>query len=364
MDLDFTEEQDLLRETTRRICDASFDSCMVRALEKQDNGFNRAFWHALGEAGLCGLRIDESHSGAELGSLELAILFEEFGRKLASSPFMASCVHAAAILGSAGGEMAREWLPAIAQGEAIVVPAWIENDLGPAGAGTTARFANGRLHATKSLVPFAGIADAFLVHAECSEGHCWVLVPRAAEGVQIAPQVNHASQPVFQVSFDAVPVSDALVIAATQYPMQDSRFEDVLIATAAEAVGAADSVLAITCNYANERQQFGRLISAFQAISHPLAECATELEAARYLTYQAAWAKDEGRPCTRLAQMAKVAATRTFRRTATVAVQVHGGLGYATEGEPQLYYRRSKHHELNHGTPASLRAEIAAAILD
>ncbi len=364
MDLDFSEEQELLRETTRRICDASFDSSMVRALESQEYGFNRPFWTALAEAGLCGVRIAEAHDGAELGSLEMAILFEEFGRALASSPYLASCVHSAAIIAAAGGALAEEWLPATATGEAAVIPAWIENDLGLAGAAEPARIESGHLSGTKQLVPFAGIADAFLVHAHVDEGHCWAVVSKDADGVTLQAQGNHAAQPLFQVVFDRVAIADGQTIAASAEPTRDAAFDDVLIASAAEAVGAASSLLELTCGYANERKQFGRPIASFQAISHPLAECATELEAARYLTYQAAWAKEEGIACTKLARMAKVAATSMFRRLATVAVQVHGGLGYAKEGEPQLYYRRSKHHELMHGTAANLHKAIAAEILD
>jgi 3-oxocholest-4-en-26-oyl-CoA dehydrogenase beta subunit len=364
MDLDFSEEQELLRETARRICDASFDASMVRALESQENGFNRAFWTALAESGLCGVRIAEAHDGAELGSLELAILFEEFGRALASSPYMASCVHTAAILASEGGALAQEWLPGIATGEAAVIPAWVENDLGLAGSAEPASIESGHLSGTKLLVPFAASADAFLVHARGGDGHFWVLVSKDTEGVSLRAQGNHAAQPLFEVSFDRVAIADGHTIAASADPTHEAAFDDVLIATAAEAVGAASALLDLTCGYANERKQFGRPIASFQAISHPLAECAIELEAVRYLTYQAAWASDEGIACTKLARMAKVSATAMFRRLATLGVQVHGGLGYAKEGEPQLYYRRSKHHELIHGTTANLRKAIAAEILD
>mgnify|MGYP000716417262 CR=1 FL=1 len=364
MDLEFTEEQELLRETARRICDASFDSSMVRALESQESGFNRPFWNALSEAGLCGVRIAEAHEGAELGSLEMAILFEEFGRALASSPYLPSCVHAAAILASSAGNLANDWLRLIATSEAAVIPAWVEDDLGLAGAPEPALLESGHLSGTKLLVPFAHNADAFLVHACSGDGHCWVMVPKDAEGLALTHQANHAAQPLYEVVFNKVVITDEHTIPASADPTHDKVFDDVLIATAAEAVGAASSLLELTCRYANERQQFGRPIAAFQAISHPLAECATELEAARYLTYQAAWAKDEGTACTKLARMAKVAATAMFRRLATVAVQVHGGIGYAKEGEPQLYYRRSKHLELTYGTAANLRSAIAADILD
>jgi alkylation response protein AidB-like acyl-CoA dehydrogenase len=191
----------------------------------------------------------------------------------------------------------------------------------------------------------------------------WALVAADTEGVAIAAQPNQASQALFEVRFDDVTVEAGHFLPSPEAPVLADAFDDVLIAAAAEAVGAATRLLALTADYANQRQQFGQPIAAFQAISHPLAECATELEGARYLTYQAAWAKDEGQPCRHLAQMAKHVSTALFRRLATVSVQVHGGIGYSTEGEPQLFYRRSKHAELMHGTAHALKAAIADHVL-
>ncbi|QTH21358.1 acyl-CoA/acyl-ACP dehydrogenase [Rhizorhabdus wittichii] len=357
MDLDFSEEQVMLRDTARRLCESLFDTKTVRRLEGEPDKFNRAFWAELGASGLCALRIGEAQGGAGMAALDLAILFEEFGRSLASSPFLQSCVLSARILSAHGTEAIKAaYLPKIASGELIMIPAGDGIDPGEisidAGRGTV----GGRT----LLTPFASVADIFLVH----DGRCWALVPADGAGISLVPQSNYASQPLFSVRFDAVAIDPALAFAAPDRfdPTADAA-SDLLIAAAAEAVGAADRLLGLTVDYANQRSQFGRPIAAFQAISHPLADGATELEGVRHLVYQAAWASDEGMACGHLARMAKLRAAALFRRIATIAVQVHGGIGYSTEGEPQLFYRRSKYHELMNGTADALKTRIADHVL-
>lgn len=355
MDLDFSDDQQLLRDTVRRICNTAFDSATVRALEQERDKFNRAFWSALSETGLCGLLVPPEQGGAGMGALDLAIVFEEFGNVLASSPFLHSAVTASAIVAQ-DDAMAGHWLAGIATGEKIVIPLACQGD--PQASGNSVTFADGKLSGSASMVPFASVADALLVPVADAT---WALVMADAAGVSVAAQANHASQPLFRVTFEDVIAPTAHLIGNVRG--QNLREAHVLIATAAEAVGAATRLLALTADYANQRRQFDRPIASFQAISHPLAELATELEAARYLTYQAAWAVDEGRPYAHLAEMAKYCATSMFRRLAIASVQIHGGIGYSSDGEPQLYYRRAKHYELMHGTSHTLKRSIADLVL-
>lgn len=361
MDLDFSDEQEMLRETVRRICKGRFDSETVRKLEDDEKKLNGAFWKDLSENGLCALRIDESHGGAAMGALDVALVFEEFGRALASSPFLESAIISAELLAAlAPEELKQQWLTKIAGGEAIFVPAWQENHLADKPQPASIDVANGVVNGEKLLVPFANSADMFLVSGVHDGVEYWALASAQAEGVSIVALPNYASQALFSVHFDNVKIDEAHIFKSSEaFESGVELFGDTLIAVAAEAVGAADQLLALTADYANQREQFGRPIGSFQAISHPLAECATELEGVRYLVYQAAWAKDENAPFLHLAQMAKLQAAALFRRLATVSVQVHGGIGYSTEGEPQLYYRRSKYHELMYGTAEELKKNIA-----
>lgn len=365
MDLDFSEEQMMLRASVRRICEGHFDDKSVRSLEAGNDKFNRSFWEELGTSGICGLRVSEPHGGAGMSLLDLAIVFEEFGRSLASSPFLQSCVLASGIVAAQAGDMiGSACLPGIASGRLIVVPAWQEIEQDGAPGSTAVEWESGRVSGQKVLVPFASIASAFLVHGRHAAGDFWALVPAQAEGISITPQSNYASQPLFAVRFDNVRIETEQIFPASS--SRDPAFEagiDALIAAAAEAVGATDRLLAMTIDYANQRNQFGRPLAAFQAISHPLADCATELEGVRHLVYQAAWASDTGAECDHLAQMAKLQASSLFRRLATTSVQIHGGIGYSLEGRPQLFYRRSKFHELMNGSADELKRRIAEHVL-
>lgn len=361
MDLDFSDEQEMLRDTVRRICEARFDSETVRKLENDDKKLNAAFWKDLCENGLCALRIDEAYGGASMSALDVALVFEEFGRALASSPFLQSAVVAAELLTTLAPDAVKEeWLSKIASGEVIVVPAWQESDLAENPQLVSIDVSKSVVTGEKLLVPFANSADMFLVSGVQDGVEYWALAPAQAEGLSTVALPNYASQPLFAVRFDNVKLEAAHIFEAPErFHSGAALFGDTLIAVAAEAVGASDRLLALTVDYANQREQFGRPIGSFQAISHPLAECASELEGVRYLVYQAACAKDENAPYLHLAQMAKLRAAALFRRLATVSVQVHGGIGYSSEGEPQLFYRRSKYHELMYGTASELKKNIA-----
>ena len=127
MDLDFSEEQEMLREMVRGVCAEYASIEVVREFEDDPKGYSDQLWKQLGELDLLGLTIPEAYGGSEQGMLEAAIVYEEFGRSLAPSPHLASCVLSAGALMGAGNEkQKRAWLPKIASGDAIIVPAWLE----------------------------------------------------------------------------------------------------------------------------------------------------------------------------------------------------------------------------------------------
>src|SRR6478735_821864 len=136
MDLDFSEEQIMLREMVRGVCASGASLDIVRELEDDPKGFGDQFWKQLAELDLIGLTVNEEYGGSGMSLLEAAIVYEEFGRSLAPSPHFASAVISAGVLAAAGSdEQRRAWLPRIAKGDAIVVPAWVEpgNGFGPKG---------------------------------------------------------------------------------------------------------------------------------------------------------------------------------------------------------------------------------------
>ena len=209
MDLYFSEEQNLLRDTVARLCEDLNDSTVIRALERDSRGYSNAFWGALSEMGVTGLLVEEDRGGIGLGLLECVITHEEMGRTLAPSPHFVSSVLAARLLALAGSDAQHAlWLPGISSGERIVVPAWQE-------AGVSADLSQLKMQAQldgnawvlqgeKVLVPFANSAEAFIVLARCQGRIQGFLVP--ADLAELRVQPNHAEQNLHAVTFDQVRV--------------------------------------------------------------------------------------------------------------------------------------------------------------
>ncbi|MCB1615518.1 MAG: acyl-CoA/acyl-ACP dehydrogenase [Pseudomonadales bacterium] len=368
MDLDFSEEQVMLRDTAKGICSEYVTSASIRELENDELGYSAPFWQQLAELGIAGLNVPEAYGGMQWGMLEAAVVYEEFGRSLASTPHFQSCVLSAKVLELAGSEAIKtQWLPAIAAGEAIITPAWTEAGGGFDAVGVQLsadkQGETYSLNGTKILVPFARAASRLLVLARNGDQMLGALVDPQADGVTLAYEKNHASQPVFQVDFKNVQVSAADVMADDFWLHWDQAVNRSIVALAAQAIGGAEAIHAMTVDYAKQRVQFGKQIGAFQSIAHYLADLSVEIEGAKVLVYQAAWALDNNKPWQQLALMAKLQACDVFRKASATGVQVHGGYGFTLEGDPQLYFRRAKFQQVTYWDSAYLENRIADAVL-
>lgn len=368
MDLDFSEEQVMLRDTAKGICEEYVTSASIRELESDERGYSEPFWQQLAELGIAGLNVPEAHGGMGWGTLETVVVYEEFGRSLASTPHFHSCVLSAKVIELAGSEAQQaQWLPAIAAGEAIITPAWSESGRGFDAAGVQlAAEKQGEgytLTGTKILVPFAAAATRLLVLARCGDEVVGALVDPKADGVTVSYEKNHASQPLFQVDFNQVAVAADDVLAGDFWTHWDTALNQAIIALAAQAIGGAEAIHAMTVDYAKQRVQFGKQIGAFQSIAHYLADLSVEIEGTKVLVYQAAWALDNGKPWQKLALMAKLQACDVFRKASATGVQVHGGYGFTLEGDPQLYFRRAKFQQVTYWDTAYLENRIAEAVL-
>ncbi len=377
MDLAFTDEQDMLRKAVRSLCADAADS--VRAMENDPKGFDDDFWQGLAAMGLTGLMTSEALGGSDMGLLDAVVVYEELGRSLVPSPHLASAVVAAGVLATAGSDAQQaEWLPAMATGDAMLSPAWLEpdNSSGPSGVQLTAQADPTRgddrefvLTGVKRHVPFASSADRLVVLARTgdrSEAIDLFLVDPTAPGVTLTLQPTVAGDTQYRVDLDGVRVTadDRIGEAGTGWTTWSSVMTDAMVLVAAQAVGAAEATHALTTEYAKERHQFDKPIGSFQAISHYLADGITAIDGARVLVHRAAWTRDEGRDVASLAPMAKLFATQACRDVTGVAIQVHGGMGFTVECDAQLYFRRAKSWQLNWFDNDHLEDLIAAAVLD
>jgi alkylation response protein AidB-like acyl-CoA dehydrogenase len=374
MELTFSEEQRMLRDTVRGMLAAHAPVEVVRAMEDDAVGYPAGLWQKLAELGLLGLTLPERYGGTGLSTLEAAILYEELGRSLAPSPHFVSAVMSAGVLAAADSAAQREaWLPRIVSGEAIVTPAWLEpqGGYGPAGVRLAAvdDGAQYRLRGIKRHVLFARAATHLLVLARTGPGERDVdlfLVDPADPRVDLAQQQSMASDTQYQVTFDDVPVAKSarVGVPGSGWATWDQVMHDGIILLAAQAIGGAERALEMTVEYAKTRQQFDKPLGAFQAIAHYLADAVTQVDGGKTLVYEAAWARSTGRPVDRLAPMAKLFACQTFRDVTAMAEQVHGGLGFTVEYDIQLYFRRAKQLQLSWWDSRYLEELIAAAVLD
>ena len=201
---------------------------------------------------------------------------------------------------------------------------------------------------------------------------CWLaptsgvdlfLVDPAAQGVSFAQQLTIASDTQYAVTFEGVAVSadDRIGGAGSGWDTWAGVMEDGMILQAALAMGGAQHALAITVQYAKDREQFDKPLGAFQALAHYLADAKTNVDGGTLLVYEAAWARSEGRPVDRLAPMAKLFAAQTYRDVTAMAQQIFGGVGFTLEYDIQLYFRRAKQLQISWNDTARLGQQLIAA---
>lgn len=374
LDLDFNQEQEMLRATVRELLAKHCPLTVVREMEDDPIGYPRALWDELAALDLVGLLLPVETGGSGMSLVEGVALYEELGRALAPLPHFVSAVMSGGILATAGtDEQRRTWLPQVASGNAVLTLAWLEPDgaFGPGGVTMRARPAGAGwvLDGVKRHVGFAAAARRLVVVARTGEGSDGInlfLVDPATPGVTLTQQHSIGSDTQYQVTFSkvAVDAADRIGAAGSGWETLLGALRGGMVLLGAQAVGGARAVLELAVQYAKDRVQFGKPLGAFQAIAHYLADAVTAVDGAEQLVHEAAWAHASGRPVDRLAPMAKLFACRTFRDVTATAQQIFGGMGFTVEFDAQLYFRRAKLQELNWVDTRALEELVAAAVLD
>jgi alkylation response protein AidB-like acyl-CoA dehydrogenase len=367
MDFSFSPEQDQLRAQARSFLEKRFPAARVADLATSDEGWDRASWPEIARLGWTGASIPEAQGGAGLTFVEEAIIFEELGRALYAGPYFSTVALALPALGCAADLLTR-----VAAG--ALTATLVSHDSGrpSAAAGTSANAVDVRrvgdhylLRGEKDLVTDAGCVDAFVVEARGPDGVGLYFAERRDGRPRISVHDTvDATRRLGRVTFEddearllAAPPSAAEVLARTR--------RRALAALALEAVGIASRALAFGVEHAKTREQFGRPIGAYQAVSHKLADTYVETELARSLAYWAAWCIAEGEAEAELAaSAAKAYAAEAAVAACERAIQVHGGMGFTWEHPLHRYYKRALWIESFDGSGAAHRAEVAKMLLD
>jgi alkylation response protein AidB-like acyl-CoA dehydrogenase len=380
VDFGFSQEQDLLRQTTRSFLEKECPSTFVRRMMDDPAGTTDEFWQKLAELGWLGLVYPEAYGGVGLGLVDLTVVLEEMGRVVMPGPFFSSVLLGGLAVLEAGSEAQKQaWLPKIATGEARATLALLEEGggAGPAGIELAAKAGkDGRhvLSGTKLFVPDAHGADVLVVAARTGKatkddpfrGVSLFLVPADARGLSTAllPTMDQTRK-LCEVTLSRVEVGpDALLGSADQGWGPLARVLDkATVGLCAEMCGGAQRVLEMCTDYAKIRVAFGKPIGTYQAVKHKCADMLVAVENAKSITYYAAWAADEGVPEAALAaSMAKAYVSDAYRKVAGDGIQIHGGIGFTWEHDLHLYFKRAKGSEVTFGDATHHRERVAQLI--
>ena len=365
MYFDLTDEQQAIKATARDFLASRYKSERVRELAAGEDGFDAAGWAEISELGWPGLALPEEWGGQGLGTVELAILFEEMGYALAPSPLLSNTVVGLALSLCGSDDQRERHLRPLAAGERRGTPAlWDAGSTATPGAFTMAAGGAGDgvvLDGEKVLVMDAASADFFLVATSDGARH---VVAADADGVSVAEQVSiDPTRRLSTVRFEGVRVdpADTLPAAGREY---QAVLDRICVAIAAESTGVAQRALEMAVEYAKDRHQFGRPIGAYQAVSHRCAQMLLETENSRSAVYGAAWAADAEPESLRVASsMAKAYASDAGWRVPDASIQVHGGIGFTWEHDLHFFLKRGKANAGFFGDAKWHRERVAAAVL-
>jgi alkylation response protein AidB-like acyl-CoA dehydrogenase len=365
MYFDLTDEQQAIKSTAHDFLASRFKSERIREIAASEDGFDEAGWKEMAELGWAGLALPEEWGGQGLGIVDLAVLFEEMGYALAPSPLLSNTIVGLALAAAGSDEQKERWLRPLAAGELRASPALFDAGT-PASPGAFAMPAeqNGDglvLGGEKTLVMDAASADFFLVATADGRRH---IVERGAEGVSVKPEESiDLTRRLSSVKLDGVEVAaeNTLPGAAEDYLPVLQR---ACVAIAAESTGVAQRALEMSVAYAKDRQQFGRPIGAYQAVSHRCAQMLLETENSRSAVYGAAWAADaEPESLPLAASMAKAYASDAGWRVPDMAIQVHGGIGFTWEHDLHFFLKRGRANAATFGDAKWHRERVADAVL-
>ena len=375
MDFSFTEEQRMMRESVRKLMDRIATPEYVRRLDREQT-YPQELYDAWVELGLLRIPFEEKYGGLGASVIDLVIVAEEISRKSADF-FMAyagSVFCGMNVARKGSEEQKRRWLPRLFSGEIKMSISMSEPEAGSdVGAMRTSarREGNDYVISGQKLWATGAGAKGNVINvyvktdpkASIRQGMSLFLVDNTAQGLELRKldMLGRRCTGTYEIFFNDVRVPAERLVGG-----ENKGWDCVLaglqaerITSAAGNIGAAQACLDLALDYAKERKQFGRAIGTNQAIAHMLADMATEVEAARALTWRAAWMAASGGEALREISMAKLFSSEAYVKCANMGMQVFGGYGYSMEFDMQRHYRDARSATIAAGTSQMQRNIIA-----
>lgn len=329
MDFQLSEEQVLLRDTTRDVLSRTYDTETRLEVIDTDLGWSRDVWRQLAEIGILGLGLDEDSGG----QIELQVVATEIGRRLAPEPVVHAALGPGTLIAEAGTVEQRALLDEVAAGEHLLAFAHLEPGMRlPNAAVTTTASREGDswvLSGQKNPVLAGDCADTLVVSAALPDGGTGLFIV-GASAVTRQPYRTFDGQRGAQIDLDKVP-AEPLGQAVDASEAIERTLVRISSALCAEALGAMEEALRLTTEYLTQRKQFGVTLSKFQTLTQRAADMYVSLELARSMTLYAAMSIADGNLDPTIAARAKLQIGRSGRHISEEAIQLHGGIGVTAE---------------------------------
>lgn len=377
MNFDLTQEQQMIKKTIKEFADKAVAPGAIERDKTKE--FPKEIFKQLSDMGMMGLPFGEEYGGAGADTVSFAIVTEELSRACASTgiTYSAHISLGGAPLNLFGTEEQKQkYLTPICTGESFGAFGLTEPNAGSDAGGTETRAIEDGddwvINGSKVYITNASHAKHLAITAitgmkDGKKEISAIIVPTDAEGFKIIDNyekmgLNASNTTELVLENVRVPKENLLGKRGEGFKQFMVTLDGGRIGIAAMAVGIAQAAFNKALNYSKERKQFGKTLSEFQVTQFKLAQMALKIELARNMVYKAAWLKDEGRPFTKEASMAKLFASEMAMEVADEAIQIHGGYGYMKEYEVERYMRDAKLLEIGEGTSEVQHMVIARAI--
>ena len=380
LNFDLTEEQNLTRQAVRDFAEKEISPLAGELDEKEE--FSVELTLKMGELGLLGCFVPEKYGGSNLGYISYIIAVEELARVDGSQ---AATIAAGNSLGIGpiyyygSEEQRKKWLPPLCSGKMLAAFGLTEPQAGSdAGSSRTKGELRGdhwvingsKIFITNSANPLTGVIIVQAITGMREDGKrelSCLIVPKDSPGFtarEMKKKMMWRASNTGELFFEdcVVPRGNLLGQRGDGFHQMLSTLDGGRLSIAAMGLGGAQGAFEMALNYANTRVQFGRLISSFQSTAFKLADMALEIELARNLLYKACWLRENHRPITKEAAMAKLYCSEVMGRCVNHAVQLHGGYGLMKEYKIERFYRDHKLLEIGEGTSEMQRIVIARNI--
>lgn len=377
MNFELSEEHKMIRAAAREFA----QELKAGAIERDELAkFPTEFVKKMGELGLMGIMTPEEYGGAGMDTLAYVLALEEIAKIDASAAVIMSAHNSLVLYGLnefGSEEQKQKYLKPLASGQKLGAFALSEPEAG-SDASSQHTLAEDKgdyylLNGTKNWITNGGNADIYLVIAQTDpdKGHKGInvlIVEKGIDGFTIGPKENKLgirSSDTHSLMFSdvKVPKENRIGDDGFGFKFAMKTLDGGRIGIAAQALGIASGAYDLALAYSKERKTFGKPISDHQAIQFKLADMEVDIEAARLLTYKAAWTKDQGLPYGKIAAMAKLNTSEVAMKHTVEAIQIHGGYGYVKEYHVERLMRDAKITQIYEGTSEIQRLVIAREIL-